>query len=451
MLHTLVMKPTSPFHIITFVNKLGRDSASSISTPASDDCSVATVHFPRGTLPAVMSVVTSTTARETPPGVHPVHPDIGILSLVPSDWEGPWTSRHQVCTRLTRHFRGVWLDPPLGWRSAVRRRRCGAVELDASGLAVYRHGAALAQVYRPAWLGRFLATARLKQAKRVLEAAGCSRTVLYLWRPEFAAALDAVRHDLSVYHIDDEYSFSTTETAIDPAEERLLQRVDQVVIHSPALQEKKGHVNPHTSLIPNGVDYGAYATKSPEPDEYRNIPRPRIGYVGVIKTQIDFELYERLARLNPRWSFVFVGPIGYLGESADALASLQSCRNVFFIGAKSVADLPAYTQHFDVCTMGYKRNDYTKYIYPLKLHEYLATGNPVVATAIRTLQDFHQTIALANTVDEWQGAIETALGATANSPGLREQRRAIAKAHDWSTIVDRLAHTILEGLRRNGG
>ncbi|MCI0591185.1 MAG: hypothetical protein L0Y67_06235 [Gammaproteobacteria bacterium] len=41
------------------------------------------------------------------------------------------------------------------------------------------------------------------------------------------------------------------------------------------------------------------------------------------------------------------------------------------------------------------------YIYPLKLHEYLAAGRPVVSASIQTLLDFKHVVSLAGSVDEW--------------------------------------------------
>ena len=53
-----------------------------------------------------------------------------------------------------------------------------------------------------------------------------------------------------------------------------------------------------------------------------------------------------------------------------------------------MSELPSYTQHMDVSMLCYKVDDYTKFIYPLKLHESLASGLPCVGAPIRTLQEF---------------------------------------------------------------
>jgi glycosyltransferase involved in cell wall biosynthesis len=119
---------------------------------------------------------------------------------------------------------------------------------------------------------------------------------------------------------------------------------------------------------------------------------------------------------------------------------------VYFLGNKPVDQLPSYNQYFDVSILCYKIDDYTKYIYPLKLHEYLATGLPVVGSPIRTLQEFDGTIRLASTADEWSAAISASLAPESFTPSAIEARRKVAREHDWDRIVHLIAQTICERL-----
>jgi hypothetical protein len=62
------------------------------------------------------------------------------------------------------------------------------------------------------------------------------------------------------------------------------------------------------------------------------------------------------------------------------------------------------------------------------------------------VQAFRQVITLATTVEEWSQAIERALAAEENSPPRRMARQAVAREHDWDTLVLRIARTIAERL-----
>jgi glycosyltransferase involved in cell wall biosynthesis len=178
----------------------------------------------------------------------------------------------------------------------------------------------------------------------------------------------------------------------------------------------------------------------------KSIPRPRIGYVGRIKSFLDVGLLLAVAERRPGRSFVLVGPQGLLGEDEGPFAALSRLPNVYLLGERPVSELPAYTQHLDVALMPYDVDAYTKYIYPLKLHEYLAAGLPVIGTPIRTLLDFTTVVTLASGADEWADAIDAALAPAARSPDAVAARQAVARAHDWGVLVRKIALLLAERL-----
>src|SRR5690606_34370889 len=174
------------------------------------------------------------------------------------------------------------------------------------------------------------------------------------------------------------------------------RRADDVIVHSARLFEKKSGINPATFLVPNGVDYDAFATRRDEPPDLAAIARPRIGYAGVIKMQLDLALLDALAAARPDLSFVLVGPVGNVEGKARELESLRARPNVHFLGRKPVEDLGAYTQHFDACLMCYEVNAYTHCIYPLKMHEYLASGRPTISSPIRSVLEHADVVRVAD-------------------------------------------------------
>jgi glycosyltransferase involved in cell wall biosynthesis len=283
----------------------------------------------------------------------------------------------------------------------------------------------------------------LEGARDLLLQKGCTKIVLYVWRPSFASALSMMRHDLSCYHIDDEYTFGTKDKPLAEAELGLLQRASQVIIHSPGLMEKKGHINPCTYFVPNGVDFSAHAAPAPEPEDLRGIPRPRIGYTGWLKKQLNWDLLEALTDRHPNWSFVLVGSVRH-PEIEERVKRIGQLPNVHILGGKSSADLARYPQHFDVCLMPYRNDGYTRFIYPLKLHEYLASGTPTVGTPIRSLESFQSVVELATEPNEWSAAIEKAL--TDNGQERRLARQAVAREHDWENLVYKIAQHMADGL-----
>ena len=382
------------------------------------------------------------------PATPPLMPDVGVISMVPEVWGNPWQSRHLVLTRIARYFHVVWFNPVREWRqfffdnswSGWSGRFHGGSR--GPGFHIYNAGILVPRLHKPITLARFLERQRFRQAEDILRRNGCAKTILYNWRPEYASAHDQLTYDMSCYHIDDEYSFSTTDSPVEPRERKLIERVDQVFIHSPALVMKKGHFNLNTMTIPNGVEYDSFAEPQPEPEDLRPIPHPRIGYVGYLKMQLDFAKHIELAARHRDWSFVYVGPKGQLGNEGHLLDKLLEQPNVYYLGFRPMPTLPRFAQHMDVLSMNYKVDNYTKYIYPLKVHEFLATGNPVVASPIESLKQFEGPISLAYTLDEWSEKIRWALTDEARSETRVTERRSIAARHDWDHLVTKILRSL---------
>jgi glycosyltransferase involved in cell wall biosynthesis len=380
----------------------------------------------------------------------PIVPDVGIVAVTDDSWNGCWTTRHFLLQHLARFFRVAWLEPTRGpwWARTSRARASRASEWEVN--TVRTAGLTGVTKYEPLpWLPDFYKLQSARRALRYLRYAsvawslrrqGCRRVVLYVWRPTFVDALEARRRfDAVVYHIDDEYTFSETATPIPPAELRLIREADAVIVHSPQLAERKGGINRRTFVVPNGVDYDLHARRQEPPASVSAIPRPRIGYIGIVKKQLDMALLCKLAERSSAWSFVLVGPLGNLSGVEADFETLTHLPNVHLLGYQEPDELPAYEQAFDVCIMPYQVNHYTDCIYPLKLHEYLASGKPVVASDIRTLRDFSHVISLASGVDGWIAAIQASLTEEARSERSVSLRQAIAAQHDWRLLAAKTA------------
>jgi len=379
--------------------------------------------------------------RATNQDSKPLCPDVAVIALIRDRWGRSWQSRHHVLSRLARYFHVVWCNPPRGWRESMLGGPYPSPDQSGiPGLELHSPGMMESEIYRPSVLKSFTEYNRYQAALAKARRIGAKKIILYLWRPEFLSALRSMAHDVSVYHIDDEYSFSTNETGIDPEERALMERVDEVFIHSPGLMEKKGSINPNTARIPNGVDFRAFNTAQAEPDDLATIPHPRIGYVGYMKSQLNFKLMNDLARLRSDWSFVLVGPLGVLKDQKAPFDAMLKLPNVHHLGERPKDSIPGYVQHMDVCSMCYNIDDYTKYIYPLKIHEYFGAGKPVVATPIRSLLEFDGLLELAETVDDWVAAIDRILGRqSADVTRLAERRQHLAERYDWERITGTIA------------
>ncbi|MBA3557414.1 MAG: glycosyltransferase [Gemmatimonadaceae bacterium] len=371
--------------------------------------------------------------------------ETGVLALVPDDWWVAWERRHQILSRLATYFPVAWISPAMHWTSWLahharpsRPQRQAAPDTRMFTIAP-ADGAPT--VYQPMALRRAVFRRRVKRGADWLRQRGCRKVELQIWRPDFAEALDWVPHATSSYHIDDEYSWSHEEEVMSPAERRVIERVDRVYVTSLKLLDTKGGINANTIFSPNGVDYGAFSSPAPEAIDLARIPHPRVGYVGVLKVELDWDLLTALVMQHAEWSFVFIGPVRAVHHSIhEPIARLRRQPNAHFLGEKSVGALPAYVQGIDVALLPYLRNAYMDAINPLKLYEALAAGTPVVASRIRTVEHFASVVTIAEGIDDWNAGIASAL--TETSRDRKAQRQAVAREYDWDAIVAAMAQTM---------
>jgi len=223
-------------------------------------------------------------------------------------------------------------------------------------------------------------------------------------------------------------------------EPELMQKSDVVVCNSYDFTKRAKQYNPHSYYIGNGFNVAQYLKKesSPEPDDLKLIPGPRIGYVGALITlRLDLNLLIELAKSRPGWSFVFIG-----WEDDDFKQSeLHALPNVYFLGKKHTQEVPAYLEHFDVCLNPQIVNEITIGNFPLKVVEYLALGKPVVATATNTMKEvFSHHTYLAEDKDSYLTQIEKALAE--DNPTQQQERINFAKSFTWEKVTSVLLDCI---------
>jgi glycosyltransferase involved in cell wall biosynthesis len=369
--------------------------------------------------------------------------DIGILTFVPEIWESYWLSRHQIMSRLSKFYKVLWVSTPLSWRQSIgikKRTKAGrGVRKISATFWTYAPEIYLPDFQRVRAVDQMFANVRVRRIKSLMKAMNIKRIILYIWRPNFAHYVGKFNEELICYHIADEYTFSDIDMPISDRERKLINESDIVFIHSKSLLAKKGTLNSATYYMPNGVDFAYYRQVAEETKPYEceldSIPSPRIGYVGIIKSQIDLELLLEIARRKKDWSIVLVGPVNAKHrEIQKHIELLRSESNVYFLGGKQPEALPFYIKRMDVCLMCYRKNDYTRYIYPLKLHEYLACGKPIVAAPLENLKEFEHVLYFAEGIEDWIGKIQYALD---NFDAATVQARInVAMENSWDARVD---------------
>jgi len=207
--------------------------------------------------------------------------------------------------------------------------------------------------------------------------------IAWFYTPMALSIYESVpRAKLVVYDCMDELSaFKNAPAGISQMESLLLEKADLVFTGGYSLYEAKQHQHPAVFPFPSSIDKAHFSKARLDtipPMDQVNIPRPRIGFFGVIDERFDIDLLKNTAELKPGWQFVIIGPTVKIDP-----AGLPKASNIHYLGSKSYEELPAYLAGWDVAMIPFARNESTRYISPTKTPEYLAGGVPVVSTSIQ--------------------------------------------------------------------
>ncbi|HNT89526.1 MAG TPA: glycosyltransferase, partial [Candidatus Hydrogenedentes bacterium] len=125
---------------------------------------------------------------------------------------------------------------------------------------------------------------------------------------------------------------------------------------------------------------------------------------------------------------------------------LKNVANVHLLGNRPIEALPAYLKGMDVTLIPYKTNEATRYIYPLKLQEYLAAGKPVVSAALPAVVQYRDVVYIAESHPAFLDRIEDALAE--RDPARIGARQAVARANSWERRIEEKSVHVLRVLER---
>jgi len=376
-----------------------------------------------------------------PPEKEPALQGASIICFA-HDWGGDPTSKTHIMRILARKNRVLWVNSigmrrPAASGRDMRRildklakslRGCQEVEPNlfvANPLVIPLPGWGLADRINSDLLAATLRRLCGKHAFR--------DPILWSFMPNVGRLLGRLQERLVIYHCVDEYSAFTgvSRVAIARMERDLVRRADLVLASSERLCADRSGINPNTRFVTHGVNVGHFAraldARTETPADLRDLPRPVIGFIGLLADWVDLDLVRALATARPRWSFVLVG------KEATGVGVLRGLPNVHLLGQKPYALLPAYCRGFDVGIIPFRTSDLTLRANPLKLREYLAAGLPVVSTPLPEVARYRTLVHLAEGTTGFIRAIEAALDE--RSPALDRARAHAMESESWEARV----------------
>jgi glycosyltransferase involved in cell wall biosynthesis len=363
-----------------------------------------------------------------------------------SGWDFHPTSKHHIMRRLAKHNHVIWVN----WHASRRPRvhlydlRTIWTKIQQIGQGAHRVAENMTvvtpfQLPMPgSGLARRFNTYSVRRAiDRVLETLPTRPVQLWSFAPDVGDLVGCFDEEMALYYCVDAFGeFPGYDRALIEKRERdLLSRTDVVITTSGPLYENKRLLHPNVHLVEHGVDYErlsrGVSEDLPIPLELATLPRPIIGYVGVVGEWVDLELLGSLARGRPEASIVVIGPVLV---PHGACANLP---NVHWLGERDHASLPGYLRLFDVGLIPFKHVPLTRSANPIKLYEYLAAGVPVVSTGLPSVRPIPKAVWIADDAVRTMRCCEDAVAH--NSVAERRQRSLLMRAESWEARLDRIA------------
>lgn len=262
--------------------------------------------------------------------------------------------------------------------------------------------------------------------------------LLNIFNPFYSfESLKSLQANVLVYYSVDKISHSLYISKHGPRlEKEITQEADFCLSTSSQLQKDlASFTEKEVFLLPNAADVALFQQARQAdtlPEAYARIEKPIVLYVGAIGFRLDYELLASVTQTHQDKHFVFIGPKGNGYDDR-----LEQRPNVSFLGSIPQKQLPPYFHYASCGIIPFKINALTAAIYPLKIHEYLAAGLPVVSTPFSLdIQSFHEQIHLSSSPEHFGKLLVKTINDVPFA--LKEDTHAIVEAHSWKSRSDQL-------------
>lgn len=407
-----------------------------------------------------MSAHSSTSSQILPENTLPD----SVIMFSTADWNAPyWTNKQHIAQRLARrgvkvlYIESPGLRPP---RASVRDLRRIIARLQRALRPVTTVDDNL-DVFAPitlpfghnkSWVRRLNGWLQARVLKAWIVGSGRTEPVIWTYHPYVDAAIESIDYSRLVYHCVDDIAAQpgVDATAFQEAEAQLLARADRVFTTSQQLQQHCAAIAGDRSVYERNVadldHFGLARTLQPEPDDLAGIPHPRIAYIGVLSDfKLDLELIEQVATARPDQHWVFIGEEPE-GASSRVIARLMTLPNTHFLGYRPYQALPHYLSAMDVAALPVLTHGYMASVFPMKLYEYLASGCPIVATPLSSLDDVRDMIHIAPDAAAWAAAIDRVF---ADPPACIPLDDPRLSEFSWDRRLDRMLALISDAVPRH--
>jgi glycosyltransferase involved in cell wall biosynthesis len=349
-------------------------------------------------------------------------------------WDFVFQRPQHLMTRLAEHYRILFVEEPVYDEGEAHLQKRAV----APNITVCQPHTG---IQAPGFHDDQIPTLQMLLADLVPEG---ERPVVWFYTPMALPLLQGFDPSLVIYDCMDELAaFKNAPKQLLQRESALLNIADLVFTGGPSLYQSKRERHANAHCFSSSVDakhFRKALDRSDSHPEQVHLPRPRLGFYGVIDERFDTDLIKQVAAARPDWQIVLVGPVVKIDP-----ANLPRATNIHYMGQRTYEQLPQFLAGWDVCLLPFALNESTRFISPTKVLEYMAAELPSVSTPITDVKvPYGDVVAIADTAEKFIAACERMLAMNGDQKtALVERMRAIVAGTSWDLTASKM-HQLIE-------
>lgn len=282
---------------------------------------------------------------------------------------------------------------------------------------------------------------RFKRTKRY------QKQIFWIFFPEFGYLTSFFKHLNFHVHFDivDFFTFSgsTKFNKYSKEKENLLKEADTVSAISKTLKKRYQQIyNRQIKIVPQGFSIDKFLNYKKIKFENK---KPIIGFVGAINSRIMINLMIELAKKNPEFIFLFIGPkqddenIISKNNFYFKINKLFSLENVSWIDSVPKKYIASLINVFDVAIIPYDlQYEFNKFCFPMKFFEYLYMNKAIISTPIYELKRYKEFVFLAERFEDWNMLLNNILN-NDKQKTCNKNCRKIALENTWEKKINAIS------------
>lgn len=363
------------------------------------------------------------------------------------DWDGPWQRYQHLASRFSKNNRVVYINSPAAITYLMRsplilmkkwlRFLVGKRKIS-SNLTICFTPPCLPFERASRWINVLNQYILFFYIKIFVKPKG--NLIVWINDPYKHLMTKLLNSKIAIYDCPDALVFNGStkkQRVYNQMKKRLLRESTVSFFTSNALLEEGKKYSHDCYYVPNGVNIETFIQKKYKtPEIIKKVPGTILGVVGTLDERIDLDLIVYVLENIQESTLFLVGPV------QTKMGNLIQHPRLVLAGKRSYEEMPLFINRFDVGLIPYRVNEITKAIYPVKLHEYLILGKPVVSTNLPDVRRFSDVVWIADSKEQFVRYIRKALDR--NNEIIEQKRIEIAKKNSWEKRINQIEKIIIK-------